>query len=270
LTQSPIASRTLREQFPDCAFRRASAYDLRFALEGSMGPNVLWLAEWVSQAVDLRPEMTVLDLGCGRAASSIFLAKEFGSTVWAADLWTSPGENRQRIAQAGLSERVFALSAEAHTLPFGDDQFDLIISLDAYHYFGTDDLYLGYISRFLKPGGRLVVVSPGVTQELSEIPPTFRPYWEWEYCSFHSPSWWRRHWEKTSLLDVEGSDLLPDGWVLWAEWFELMDRLAAQGTLNGLSAIPAADVRGQAEMVRTDAGRTLGFVRLIARNPGPS
>lgn len=52
-----------------------------------MGPNVLWLTEFLGQAMELQPGMRVLDMGCGRALSSIFLAKEFGVQVWAADLW---------------------------------------------------------------------------------------------------------------------------------------------------------------------------------------
>ena len=39
-------------------------------------------------ATGLEPGMRVLDLGCGKGLSSIFLAKEFGVQVWAADLWT--------------------------------------------------------------------------------------------------------------------------------------------------------------------------------------
>jgi cyclopropane fatty-acyl-phospholipid synthase-like methyltransferase len=37
--------------------------------------------------------MRVLDLGCGRAATSIFLRREFGVQVWATDLWTNASEN---------------------------------------------------------------------------------------------------------------------------------------------------------------------------------
>ena len=43
----------------------------------------------------------VLDLGCGRAMSSIFLHREFGVQVWATDLWFSASENLQRIRDAG-------------------------------------------------------------------------------------------------------------------------------------------------------------------------
>ncbi len=200
-------SNALRERLSKPNFPRASTYDPQWLLDNTMGPHVLWLAEWLSQRLQLRAGMRVLDLGCGRATSSIFLAKEFGVTVWAADLWIKPTENRDRIERAGISEFVFPLSAEAHALPFGEESLDAIVSLDAYHYFGTDDLYLGYISRFVKPGGRLGIVVPGIQAELSEFPPPhLRPYWVWDFCSLHSASWWRRHWEKTGLLEIDMAD----------------------------------------------------------------
>ncbi len=223
-----------------------------------MGPHVLWLAEWLSQQLELRAGMRVLDLGCGRATSSIFLAKEFGVTVWAADLWIKPTENRVRIEQAGLSDSVFPLSAEAHALPFADAEFDAIVSFDAYHYFGTDDLYLGYLSRFVKPGGRLGIVVPGVREELAEFPPPhLAPYWVSDFCSLHSPGWWRRHWEKTGLLEIEVADALAEGWKLWLEWNELCDEFGRR------DLAPLA--RREAQMLRVDGGRTFGFTRLVAR-----
>jgi len=61
------------EQFP-----RSAAYDPMWVINNLMGPNVLWLTEFLAQAMNLRPGMRVLDMGCGTATSSIFLAKEFG------------------------------------------------------------------------------------------------------------------------------------------------------------------------------------------------
>ena len=99
------------------------------------------------------------------------MAKEFGVTVWAADYWVKTNDNMERIQQAGFPSSVFPVSVEAHALPFSERSFDAIVSFDAYHYFGTDDLYLGYISSFLKLGGRLGIVVPGTREELSEVPP---------------------------------------------------------------------------------------------------
>jgi cyclopropane fatty-acyl-phospholipid synthase-like methyltransferase len=248
----------LHERLSKAEFPRSSSYDPQWLMANVMGPHVLWLAEWLSQRLELNPGMRILDLGCGKAISSIFLAKEFGVTVWAADLWIKPKENFERIEQAGLSAAVFPVFAEAHTLPFPERSFDAIVSLDAYHYFGTDDLYLGYISSFLKPGGRLGIVVPGTREELSEVPPPhLRKHWVWEFCSFHSASWWRRHWEKTGLVEIEAADALSDGWKLWLEWNEVCEQFGRPEL--------ARLVHRESEMLRVDDGRTLGFTRLVAK-----
>ncbi len=68
-------------------FPRAAKYNPDWVLASVSGAaNPLWLSEWLAAAMDLRPDMRVLDLGCGRAASSIFLRREFGAQVWATDL----------------------------------------------------------------------------------------------------------------------------------------------------------------------------------------
>jgi cyclopropane fatty-acyl-phospholipid synthase-like methyltransferase len=236
-------------------FPRSNGYDPVWMLENGMGPNVLWLAEALSEAIDLKPGMRVLDMGCGKAISSIFLAKEFGLQVWATDLWISASENWQRVQAAGLEEQVFPIHAEARALPFSDGFFDVAVSLDAYHYFGTDDLYLGYyFARLVKPGGQLGIVVPGLQEEFQlGIPRHLAPYWEWEFSSFHSPAWWRKHWEQSGMVDIELADSIPNGWELWLRWLETSLALGYPGSEK------------EAEMLRADAGRNLGFTRMVAR-----
>jgi cyclopropane fatty-acyl-phospholipid synthase-like methyltransferase len=251
-------SNELRSRLVKPAFPRASTYDAEWLFDTMMGPNVLWLAEWASQAVPLHRGMRILDLGCGKAASSIFLAKEFDVTVWAADLWIKPTENWRRIEAAGLADRVLPVHAEAHALPFAEEYFDVIFSFDAYHYFGTDDLYIGYISKFIRPGGSLCIAVPGLVQELPEGPPESLPYWDWDFCSFHSPDWWRRHWSKSGRVEIELADSLAHGWELWAEW----DECCAQAG-NGKDWAAR-----EAEMLRLDGGQTFTFSRVVAKRPG--
>ena len=92
----------------------------------------LWLTEWLATALDLRPGMRVLDLGCGRASSSIFLRREFGVQVWATDLWFSASENIQRIRDAGVEDGVFPIHADARSLPFAAEFFDAIVCIDSF------------------------------------------------------------------------------------------------------------------------------------------
>ena len=252
MTNDELNARLNKPRFP-----RSSRYDGRWILDNMMGPHVLWLAEHLSQVLELKPGMRVLDLGCGKAISSIFLAKEFGVQVVAADLWIAPTENARRIEEAGVAASVVPVHAEAHALPFAEDSFDAIVSFDAYHYFGTDDLYLGTILKFLKPGGRLGIVVPGLAHEIVDVPEAIKPFWEWDFCAFHSPEWWRRHWAKTGLVTVETADGMEDGHALWLEWCQISAELS-----EGFHKKSSAD--GVA-MLRVDTEKLFGFTRLVAR-----
>jgi cyclopropane fatty-acyl-phospholipid synthase-like methyltransferase len=225
-------------------------------IDNVMGPNPLWLTEWLCEKLTLTPAMRVLDLGCGKALTSIFLAREFGVLVTAADLWIEPSENQTRIEAAGCADRITPVRAEAHTLPFAETSFDAIISVDAYHYFGTDDLYIGYISRFLKPGGNIGIVVPGLTEEVDEAPEHLRDYWEWDFASFHTHAWWARHWRRTGRIEVTHADWLADGWRDCQRWEEICATASTDERVRNGSA-------READMLTLDAGRTFGFVRLI-------
>ena len=110
--------------------------------------------------------MRVLDLGCGRALSSIFLRREFGVQVWATDLWFSASENLRRIRDAGVDDGVFPIHADARSLPFAAEFFDAIVCIDSFIYYGTDDLYLNNLARFVKPGGPIGIAGAGLMREI--------------------------------------------------------------------------------------------------------
>ncbi len=54
---------------------RSNGYDPQWVVANQMGPNVLWLTESLCEVMRIEPGMKVLDLGCGRAMSSVFLAR---------------------------------------------------------------------------------------------------------------------------------------------------------------------------------------------------
>ena len=99
-------------------------------------------------------------MGCGMAMSSIFLAREFDVRVWATDLWITATDNQKPIEEQGLGERIFPLHAEATALPYAEEFFDAIVSVDAYHYFGLAPGFLDGFSRLVRPGGKIGIVVP--------------------------------------------------------------------------------------------------------------
>jgi SAM-dependent methyltransferase len=239
------------ERFFSQQFPRSSHYHPEWIIAGvSGGANALWMTEWLTSALDLRPGMRVLDLGCGRAVSSIFLRREFGVQVWAVDLWHSATENLQRIRDAGVADGVFPIHADARSLPFAAEFFDAIVSIDSFVYYGTDDLYLSALARFVKPGGQVGIAGAGLMQEIEgAVPAHLQAWWEPSLWCLHSAAWWRRHWERTDIMDIEVADSLPDGWRLWRDW-----QLAI-----------ASDNLAEIQALEADRGSYLGYVRLVGR-----
>ena len=66
----------LAEMLNNDRFPLSSKYDTEWVLKNEMGPHPLWLTEWLCQEMHLEPGMRVLDMGCGKAITSIFLARE--------------------------------------------------------------------------------------------------------------------------------------------------------------------------------------------------
>jgi SAM-dependent methyltransferase len=239
-------ARLQSERFP-----RSSQYHPDWVLaNASGGANSLWLTEWLTSTMDLRPGMRVLDLGCGRASSSIFLRREFGVQVWAVDLWFSAAENIQRIRDAGVEDGVFPLHCDARSLPFAPEFFDAIVCVDAFYYFGTDDLYLNYLAQFVKPGSLIGVAGAGLVRDVDgTVPDHLREQWTQDHWSFHTANWLRRHWERTGIVHIEVAETMPEGWRIWLDWQRAV----------------APDNATEIKAVETDAGRYLGYVRVVGR-----
>ena len=256
-----ITKKRMKELLKNDRFPRSAKYDPAWVLGNNMGPNALWLTEWLCEKIELKSEMRVLDMGCGKAMSSIFLAKEYGVQVWANDLWISATENWQRIREAGLENNICPIHAEAHELPYAEGFFDAIVSMDSYHYYGTDDLYLMYFHKFLKPGGQIGIVIPGLAREIAGLVPEHLAktrgngisVWEDDWWSFHTTDWWQRHWDKMSFIKDVKADLLPDGWRHWLQ-FERAALLTEKVSRKTDTAV-----------IEEDAGRYMALIRVVGR-----
>jgi SAM-dependent methyltransferase len=260
-TMNKLTKKRMKELLKNEKYPRSAKYDPAWVLKGWMGPNVVWLTEWLTQKMDLKPGMRVLDMGCGKALSSVFLAKEYGVQVWANDLWVSASENWERIKEAGMENQIYPIHAEAHALPYAEDFFDAIVSLDSYQYYGTDELYLSTFIRYLKPGGQIGIVVPGLTKEITGAPPehfmrvkaTGAPFWVDECWCFHSPAWWQRHWSKFSIIEDVKTEHLPNAVKDWIQYENACDEA---GTLLFPSEVPNLE---------EDGGRWLSLVGVTGR-----
>jgi cyclopropane fatty-acyl-phospholipid synthase-like methyltransferase len=207
--------------FKKALFPLSAEYDRSWIKKNSMGENVLYNLESLCEIIEFNEGMRVLDLGCGKAASAVFLAKEFGVEVWAVDQFVAPSENYQRIKEMNCEHSVFPLKLNAKELPFPNDFFDIIVCVDSYMYYGTDERFTPYISQFLKPGGIIGIVDICFSKEinyLAEVPDFMRAHYQDKWYFVHSMDWWVKLWKKTGHLKIINSEIVPQNDFIKSEY----------------------------------------------------
>jgi cyclopropane-fatty-acyl-phospholipid synthase len=106
------------------------------------------------QALELRPGMTVLEIGCGWGGFAEMAAAEFGAVVTGITLSKAQlAYARERIAKAGLSEKV-TLRLEDYRDTRGT--FDRIASIEMFEAVGEEywPAYFNTLRERLVPGGK--------------------------------------------------------------------------------------------------------------------
>jgi len=117
------------------------------------------------------PGMRVLDLASGTGEPAISLASRVGAQGHVTALDLSPGLLEiaaQRARARGLTNFT-TQPADAHSLPFPDNSFDLATSRFGVMFFGDPRLALQELRRVLRPGVRACFLAWG---------PFDQPYWQ--------------------------------------------------------------------------------------------
>lgn len=226
-------------------------YDSTFLLNTMMGPNAMRITEELASFLPVSQGMRILDLGCGMGISSILLAEKYDVTVFAADLWISPTENAKRFAGLGLDAKIFPFLVNAtETLPFAHEYFDMIISVDAYQYFGNHESMLPKLLPFVKKGGFIAIAVPGFTQDFPEglLPEEIQPYWTPEWY-FYSCTWWRALWEKEPGIEITDLREMSSCEQAWSEWLQS----------------PNPYAQDDIAMMEAGAGKYFNIIQMIGR-----
>ena len=233
---------------------KSQTYDRQFLLDNMMGPNAIKILEELMQLpwmLELKPDMRVLDLGCGRGLTSIFLAREFGVQVFATDLWITATENFARFKEAGLENRIIPIHADVADLPYANEYFDAIISIDAYHYFGRNEGFADEkMASLLKKGGKLAIAVPGLVKDIHDnIPHEMLLSWNAEAIeTLHSPEWWRNILSKSERMELQAVGELECYSECWNDWLQCDNEYAV----------------GDRKAMENGAGKYMDLVYMIA------
>ena len=204
---------------------RMDRYKQYFTKDCLMGPNSFRLLDELLRRApfDVRWDRT-LDLGCGMALTSVFLANETpAGSVYAFDLWVDATDNLKRIRDLSLEDHIIPIHGDALDMPFARDWFDTVVSVDSYHYFGCKKgIFSGRILPFVRQGGSVMIAVPGLREEpQGELRTLFETWAEGDDSQcFKTVGWWKELLEKEcgnqcdiAVLEAECFD------EAWEDWF---------------------------------------------------
>lgn len=114
------------------------------------------VARAIGAALDLHPSMNALDVGGGTGRLSILLADWVGSATVTDSSAGMVQVARQRIEEAGLSDRLRAVRVDLTTARI-DGVYDVVWSSMALHHVQHLDVLLRSVAGLLVDGGRLAI-----------------------------------------------------------------------------------------------------------------
>ena len=103
---------------------------------------------------------SILDVGCGIGGSTLYLAQKLAAT--ATGITLSPvqaARAKERAQEADLDSRVNFQVADALEMPFEDNSFDLVWSLESGEHMPDKEKFLKECHRVLKPEGILIMAT---------------------------------------------------------------------------------------------------------------
>lgn len=162
--------------------------------------------------LDRSRPLKIADIGCGTGASTCLLAGELNAEITAVDFLQDFLEELQsRAVRNGVADRITTLNCSMDALPFAEGEFDVIWSEGAIYNMGFKAGISDW-SRFLKPGGKLVVSE--ITWLRSTRPPELQSHWQAEYPEIDVAS------AKIGLLERHGYS--PEAYFVLPEhcWLE--------------------------------------------------
>ena len=180
--------------------------NIQFLKETMWGPNGIRQAEELASHFTITKDMKILDLGSGMGLSALYLAEEYGATVFATDLYADPTEINERFLPLGIADKIIPMILDAtQPLPFAKNYFDVVFSVGAYNMFGDTEEMLANFIPHLKKGGYIAVAFPGLKYDFGDnVPSEMKPFWEVPEVARYvrGIEWWKELFSKAEGIEI--------------------------------------------------------------------
>jgi SAM-dependent methyltransferase len=115
---------------------------------------VMMVAEELAEALDIVADERILDVACGSGNGAIAAARRaWGNTVGVDFVPSLLARGRERAATERLE--VEFIEGDATDLPFGDGEFDVVMSIFGAMFAADQEKAASEMLRVCKPGGRI-------------------------------------------------------------------------------------------------------------------
>mmetsp|Transcript_13232 Transcript_13232/g.18738 ORF Transcript_13232/g.18738 Transcript_13232/m.18738 type:complete len:350 (-) Transcript_13232:151-1200(-) len=107
-----------------------------------------------------KPPTKVVDVGCGIGGSSRHIATKYGCSAQGITLSPYQANRGNELAkEQGLADQTNFQVADALDMPFEDNTFDLVWSLESGEHMPDKKQFVNELFRVATPGGRIIVVT---------------------------------------------------------------------------------------------------------------
>lgn len=137
-------------------------------------------------------------------------------------------------------------------MPFAEEFFDSIVSIDSYHYFGLDKTYLDKcLLPFVKHGGYILIVVPGLKKDIhDDIPSEMLLSWtEEDIATMHDVEYWTDILKASDGIEIISVSEMENFDECWDDWLSCDNEYAL----------------GDRKAMNAGAGKYMNFIAMILR-----
>jgi tocopherol O-methyltransferase len=223
----------------------------------------------VSDVAGKRPTKMV-DVGCGIGGSSRHIAKKYQCVARGITLSPYQAARANELAQEQTVDDLCHFQvADALNQPFGDDEFDLVWSLESGEHMPDKKKFVSELFRVAKPGGRIIIVTwchrnlakdnaltiPLTRSEERLLKKINRAYYLPQWCS---PD------DYVALLREQGAtDIKQDDWsyIIAPFWKAVIKSSLSLKSIWGLLKSGPSTLRGAWAMTLMLQGHRKGLIK---------